>query len=202
MKVMMLGTALLMLGLSSGCDSEEASGGVDPVEQSVGTEEHIHWQPSGTFAVPVYGISCRFTADSVFSQASNDAADDTVALELASDGSAVVHLRVQGANGSILVAEKVSMTRGKKNESFRQAEGDPQSPIIWGDGLTSEGAVVDGMLCFSDRLQAGEELSAEFSLILQTSDGVNHAVGGSFLVSAGVVTDSGIPESPVDVDLQ
>ncbi|MEC9071785.1 MAG: hypothetical protein VX938_05365, partial [Myxococcota bacterium] len=121
---------------------------------------------------------------------------------LASDGSAVVHIRVHSAAGQVLVAENLSMTRGKKNESFRQAESDPLSPITWGSSLASEGAVVDGTLCFSDRLEQGEGRAAEFSLIVQTSDGAHHAIGGSFQVSDGVVTDSGIPETAVDVDLR
>ena len=94
------------------------------------------------------------------------------------------------------------MERGKKNESFRHAASDPLTPVNWGDGLTLQGTALDGSLCFSDRLSTGEEVDAQFSLILATADGLHHTVGGSFSVAPGVVSDDGIPETDVDVDLK
>ncbi|MEC9073055.1 MAG: hypothetical protein VX938_11765, partial [Myxococcota bacterium] len=76
-------TASMVLGCDEGGTSS-GSGASGP--QASGTQEHIQWQSSGTFAVPVYGVSCRFTTDTVYSSASNNEIDDSLTLELASDG--------------------------------------------------------------------------------------------------------------------
>ena len=202
MKGMIPGAVVLLLGALGGCDSGGDSGASGSNPETEETTEYLEWQPAGTFPVPVYGVSCRLRAGTVYEPGSNGSADDTVALELAPDGSGVLHLRVLGAEGEVLVANNITMERGKKNESFRHANSDPLTPITWGDGLTLQGTAVAGSLCFSDRLSTGVQVDAQFSLILATGDGLYHTVGGSFSVPSGVVSNDGISEIAVDVDLR
>lgn len=202
MKTAVISCAFLLGCIAAGCDSGSEVESTEEAPETTQASEHTQWQASGTFPVPVYGITCRLTAGTVYTSASNGADDDTLTVEVASDGSAVMHLRVVGGEGEELVADHISMARGKKNESFRHAVSDSQWPITWGDGLGNQGTVLDGTLCFSDRLTEGEGVNAEFSLILETADGEHHTVGGTFALSSGIVTQDGVPQTGVNVDLQ
>lgn len=159
----------------------------------------IAWAPdaTGTTSVPVYG-RCRLGAERVLWAASNGAADDHVSLT-AQDGEAVLAVRVMGASGLVLQGD-VTLERALKDKSYHRATGTAR----WApEGLDAQ--VVDGTLCFSERLASGAPAEGEFSLVLAAADGSFASVSGDFRVAGAVVStdpSAAFDADAVDVDLR
>lgn len=140
------------------------------------------WSPgAGTTAVPTYGKTCRLATENNAQYPSNNAPDDSFQLSASNDG-ATLTVVVNTANGQVLNAQ-VSLTRGLKDKSFRQATGQAS----WGLAGQS-GTVVDGTACFPERLKEGTATPLEFSLILDDGLGTYHSVSGHATVPGSAIS--------------
>ena len=164
--------------------------------------EPLEWTPNGTYKLPAYGSSCRFVTDDVVQIPSNGQVDDTMVFAATAGPDATFALTVQTPSG-LSVSASVDMKRGLTGRSYRQAEGQ----ATWSDKAGEHtGWVVDGTLCFDEKLANGMgDVLAEFSLIVQL-DGVHYAMGGNVLIDGtqvsagnGYAIDA---EMGVDVDLR
>ena len=182
----------------AGCDGE--SGGSDA--PAPGSDNVIAWSPSGTFPVPTYQGGCRLEAGEVFAMASDGPNNDVLTVSEGANGGVILSLEVTHGEDQILSVADVSLRRGKSGESFRDATAAGVGAAQWGVGLAGEGAVVDGTLCFSDKLTSGGSLGAMFSLIFQDAAGQHHTVGGTFTVPSGDIVDGHIPTVGLAVDLR
>ena len=152
--------------------------------------------------MPTYQGGCRLEAGEVYALASDGAPNDVLTVSGGSNGGVVFGLNVAHGEGSVFSVSDVSLRRGKSEESFRDATGSANAPAQWGSGLSAQGTVVDGTLCFSDKLTAGVDLGAMFSLIIRDDGGAFHTVGGTFTVPADAIVDGLIPSVGLAVDLQ
>lgn len=157
--------------------------------------EPVMWSPSGTLPIPSYGYQCRYMTDAVLEMPSNGYYDDTLFLDSVASDDADVTIEVREGTHTWLTA-MVDFTRGLKAKSWRDAIGIavwrvPGEPPV-------EANVVDGTLCFNAKLQPGQAVLAEFSLILDV-DGTYVATGGNVWVPGEAV--SGLTDLAVDADL-
>jgi len=163
------------------------------------TADLISWAPdaTGTTSAPVYG-RCRLGAERVLWAASNGAPDDQISLLASGDGASLT-VRVVDASGLVFEGD-VTLDRALLDKSYRAAVGTAR----WApEGLDAQ--VVDGTLCFSERLASGAPVDGEFSLVLATGAGSYASVSGSFHVAGeGVSTDPkvAVQGSAVDIDLR
>lgn len=175
-----------------------------PEVEYAGSEPTI-WTPQGTTKLPSYGANCRLTTDAIFASESNGYLDDTLLLE--ADGSgAYLMLEVTDGLDTILSAE-VDLARALVGRSFRDAEGE----ALFGasDGEAASGQVVDGTLCFSEKLpEATGDVLAEFSLIIALEDGGFVSVGGDLWIPGALIDATAAPlvtveaAGAIDVSLQ
>jgi hypothetical protein len=197
--------------------SEEAPGEATVVEDAAAEEssevspiaeifehasEPIAWSPAGTYKLPAYGAGCRFTTEQVIQIPSNGLVDDSLVFEADSGAGATLELLVETPDGLSMVAE-VGMKRGLTGRSYRQATGDAAWTDKEGDHT---GIVVDGTICFDEKLANGlDDVLAEFSLVVER-DGTYFAMGGNVLLEgAQVAALEGFTvdgASAVDIDLR
>jgi hypothetical protein len=138
----------------------------------------VAWSPTGTYKLPSYGAGCRFTTDAVIQIPSNGLVDDSLVFQADAGQGATLELVVATPDGQTLTAE-VDMKRGLTGRSYRQATGD----AAWSDSDGEHaGVVVDGTICFDEKLANGlDDVLAEFSLVVEL-DGVYYAMGGNVLL--------------------
>lgn len=129
-----------------------------------------------TTSVPTYGKNCRYAAETLFESPSNGQPDDTISLS--EEGSnAGLSFQVTDKNGVVLKVEGVTLERGLLYKSFRNATGQ----ATW--GLPNQTAnIVDGTLCFSEKLDGNNDVQAEFSLVMETAPGTFESLSGSFFL--------------------
>jgi hypothetical protein len=146
--------------------------------------EGLAWTPNGTYKLPSYGSGCRFVTDHLVQIPSNGVLDDSVVFAADAGPDATFELAVETATGLSVVAD-VDMKRGLTGRSYRQADGQ----ATWTDKEGQHtGWVVDGTLCFDEKLANGMgDVLAEFSLIVEI-DGIYHSMGGNVLIEGGQVT--------------
>lgn len=199
--------ALVAAAVSIGCDPggsgatftdvSDASGGGEIDAGS--TSNLIEWQPTGvTSAVPAYGTSCRLKAGTFVASASNGSPDDSLSMKIASDGSGTLTIEVDDGSGHVLEVKNISAARGLKDKSFRELAGTGMIGQVTGD-------VVDGTLCFENKLVAGQNVRAEFTIILQASGGQYYSTGGSFLLPGSTIGQNGdmeIAADTIDIDMR
>ena len=166
------------------------------------SSEPILWTPSGTYKLPAYGAGCRFVTDDVIQIPSNGLIDDSLAFDAEPGPEASLAISVETPHGHSLSAS-VDMKRGLVGRSYRQASGEAMWSDKDGDHV---GAVVDGTICFDEKLANGlDDVLAEFSLIVEM-DGVHYAMGGNVLIGGAHVaamngfTVDGV--QAVDIDLR
>jgi hypothetical protein len=164
--------------------------------------EPIAWSPSGTYKLPSYGAGCRFTTNQVIQIPSNGVVDDSLVFEADAGPGATLELTVATPEGLGLVAE-VDMKRGFTGRSYRQATGEAAWTDKDGDHV---GAVIDGTLCFDEKLANGlDDVLAEFSLVVEI-DGLYYSMGGNVLLDgAQVLAAEGFTVeggNSVDIDLR
>jgi len=152
---------------------------------------------AGTTGVPTFGKNCRLAADHITSSASNGLNDDSIQV-MAPTSDATVVLVVSSGEGQVLNAQ-VEMARGLKDKSYRSATGQ----ATWGFPPRS-GTVIDGTLCFPERLTDGTATQAEFSLVMDDGTGAYHSVSGTLnLPGSAVKLTSGVDiNGMVDIDLK
>ena len=145
--------------------------------------EPILWTPSGTYKLPSYGAGCRLTTDDVIQIPSNGLKDDSLVFSVTNAAEALLSLTVQTPTGQSLNAS-VDLKRGLTGRSYRQAMGE----ALWSDKEGEHvGLVVDGTLCFDEKLSAGlDDVLAEFSLIVEI-EGDYYAMGGNVLIEGSQV---------------
>lgn len=191
--------------IAVGCDSKNSSPGpwdvYDAGPPDAGpTAELTPWSPTGTFKVPAYGIGCRYGTDHVYRAVSNGATDDKLTLTPHGTGDQVsLDVEVNTEQGKVLAAT-VTLERGLVLKSYREAVG----TASWGNPL-ADGEVVDGTLCFEQKLTAGTDTAMEFSLVIKAADGVHHSVsGGALLSGAGIAPDADpiVQSDTLDIDLR
>ena len=164
---------------STGADTSFPTG--DAASQQAGLTP---WNPgAGTTAVPTFGKTCRLTTENNAQYPSNNEPDDSFQLSASNDG-ATLNIMVNASNGQVLNAQ-VTLTRGLKDKSFRQATGQAS----WGLAGQS-GTVVDGTACFPERLADGATTEVEFSLILDDGLGTYHSVSGHATVPGSSISTS------------
>ena len=79
-----------------------------------------------------------------------------------------------GTSTNLVLNAQVTMARGLKDKSYRSASGQ----ATWGFPPRS-GFVVDGTLCFPQRLTDGVATPGEFSLVMDDGVGNYHSVSGT-----------------------
>ena len=195
--------ALAILSLSGiHCiDGGGSGGGPEPSDpDTTGDAVLVAWSPTATTtAVPTYGNSCRYGAETIFEAPSNSLSDDNFQL-IGSNGDATISMTVQGASGVALQAASIQLERGLLHKSYRKASG----TATWGSP-SQTGSIVDGTLCFSSKLDGSAAVQAEFSLVMDTGGGSYQSVSGSFSVPAEAIdtsADVNIAPLSVDVSLQ
>ncbi len=199
------GAALWVLGACSSSDDSSSSSAdtvgdtaatLDVADAS-GAEVLGAWNETGTGGVPTYG-NCRFTTGEHFAVASNGEADDVLQLAIDDSGSGTLTIRVRDALSVKLEGVELALQRGLRQESYRRMKG----TAVWG---AQSGNVIDGMLCFDNRLTVGVDAKAELTLILENADGDRFAATGRFVASgAGIDLTDGVKVSldAVDIDLR
>jgi hypothetical protein len=164
--------------------------------------EPIAWSPAGTYKLPAYGAGCRFTTEQVIQIPSNGSVDDSLVFQADSGAGATLDLLVTTPDGQSMAAE-VDMKRGLTGRSYRQATGD----AVWTDkDGEHSGTVVDGTICFDEKLANGMgDVLAEFSIVVERG-GLYYAMGGNVLLEgAQVAALEGFTvdgASAVDIDLR
>ena len=182
------------------CDGGDEDSG--PLGAGATSGGFVDWTPAGTLPVPSYDGACRLLAGTEFKSPANPLVDDTLTLSGGSNGAVVMDLQVSSGPQQVLSVSGISLRRGKKDESFRDATPTTATQSAWGDGLSQSGTVLDGTLCFSDKITVGVDVHAQFSLILEDAAGAYHTVGGSFSLSASDISDGLVPGASLKVDLQ
>ncbi len=190
---------LALVGATACDDGATAPSVPDAVADQVAPSSALTpWSPgTGTSSVPTYDKSCRFGADTVFESPSNGVADDAITLT-ATSSDAELSVTVTDGSGQVL-AGTATLDRGLADKSWRNATGS----ATWSDGLNGE--VVDGAICFSERLEAGQAAIGEFSLVMQADDGSYHSVSGGFSLAADAIKPASgetVLAPTVDVDLR
>ncbi len=150
-----------------------------------------------TVKTPAYGVSCRLAVDDVVTVASNGAADDALTLSAPASGPATLSLTVTGAGGTF--EAQVTAARALLGKSYREATG---TASLGGQSWT----VVDGTLCFAEKLATGQAVEGELSLILARPEGGHQSVAGTFTLP-GAAVDAGsdpttVAATALDVDLR
>jgi len=189
--------SILAIVALQACDDGETTTAPGPDASTTPSSTLTPWSSgSGTGSVPTYDKSCRFGADTVFEVASNGASDD--ALMLAPDGAGAT-LTLSVSDGTLTVLDAtVALDRGLADKSWRNGSG----TATWSSGM---GTVVDGAICFPDRLSAGVATQGEFTLVMRSADGSYHSVSGGFSLTAAQVLVGAaetITASAVDIDLR
>jgi hypothetical protein len=181
-----------------GCDSPDETT-TDTIQPDViqPTNGLTPWAPGATTTgVPTYGKNCRFAADNIFSDPSNGLNDDSITL-LSSGSEATVSFTVNSSGGQVLNAQVV-MARGLKDKSYRNASG----TATFGNPPMS-GSVVDGALCFADKLAAGIDAVTEFSLVIDTGVAFYSVAGTLTIPNATIQTEGPSIEAPaIAIDLK
>jgi hypothetical protein len=196
-------TLALLLSFSvSGCVG--GGGGEGEPNQDTGPgvtnpSQLVAWSPTAsTTAVPTFGKNCRYGADSVFSSSSNNTPDDSLDFTANADG-ASVSMSVRDANGEVLKIVQAQLQQGLKDKSYRKASGSAS----W--GVPSQtGDIVDGTLCFSDKLITAADVQAEFSFVMKTADGSHQSLSGTFSLPASAITNGAsiaIGSTSLDISL-
>ena len=182
---------------ASDSGSGDVTATVDAAPDSAGPEVIPPWNATGTGGVPVFG-ECRFTTGEHFAVASDGVADDVLKLDVDSGGQGTLTLRVRDALSVRLEATAVTVQRGLKQESYRRFKGS----AVWG---SQSGEVIDGMLCFENRLTPGVAAKAELTLILENGAGERFAATGRFVAAGASVDVTGgvkVDLDAVDIDLR
>ena len=191
--------AIVAAGLAASCDGESNTSATTPDTVSDAPSSTLtSWSPStSTSAVPTYGKSCRFGAETIFESPSNGATDDSLILIADSSGA---DLTVAIFDGTTTVASAtIRLERGLADKSWRNGTG----VVTWSDGSTSP--VVDAALCVSERLSAGVEAVGELTWVVETGNGGYESASGSFTIpGAQVLPSSGetLASDQLDIDLR
>lgn len=157
------------------------------------------WNGQGTSTMPKFGVNCRLATSTVFESATNGLVDDTLHFTTYSSTTSTLDIFVLDGSGEALNLN-VDIHRGLSGRSFRQATGTANF------GGYVDVPVVDGTLCFQEKVATGAEVLAEFSFILN-QDGVNTSLAGLVLIpgasismpSTGLAIDAA---DTLDIDLR
>jgi hypothetical protein len=159
----------------------------------------VTWSPTAsTTAVPTYGKNCRYEASSVFNSPSNNTPDDSLDFTANANG-AWVSVSVRDANGEVLKVIQAQLQQGLKDKSYRKASGSAS----WAQPQKT-GDIVDGTLCFSEKLTGATNVEAEFSFVMQMADGSHESLSGTFSLAANTISvgDSiAIASTSLDISL-
>ncbi|MEC9072534.1 MAG: hypothetical protein VX938_09160, partial [Myxococcota bacterium] len=176
-----------------------------PAKASIfnGGSAPTQWSPNGTSKMPKYGEDCRLTTNTVFEAATNGATDDSFSLVVYSPKTSTMDVSVV-SNAGLAMSATVDLTRGLPGRSYRDAEG--WVTYEYAPGLTAELPVIDGTLCFQEKLAvATGDVLAEFSFIVAV-DGIYHSMGGNMVIPASALTNAanGLVDADqaLDIDLR
>jgi hypothetical protein len=192
---------VLLLGfgvfLPSGCGEEVEPDVVDEVVEckwaeamSDATQEMTPWPLMGTVSKPSFGKGCRYSVDTTHELESNCEKDDVISLEGPPDGVVNLDMTIRH-EGSEVLDISVQLERSLVGKAYYAATGTGN----WHGEDAFGGEVLDGTLCFSEKLSIGTPVSGEFSLIIEDDTGARHSVGGRFLLDGPEI----IAESPINV---
>lgn len=160
--------------------------------------ETTPWTPgAATTKKPVFGSGCRYEAETPFLVPSNGAGDDALSFSAAATGGPIeATLSVSDGDG-VQVEATVTLTPALAGKSWGGAKGAASWNGVSGD-------VVDGTLCFAEKLAAGAGVEGELSLVLETPAGDHHSVAGTFSLPGAAVTavDPVDVSAALDIDLR
>lgn len=197
MNLLKLSSFLLCLGLMGGCDEGTTTAPPDATDPTPSVL--LKWEPSNTTSsVPTYDKSCRFGAATVFESPSNGQPDDTLLLT-AGSGAASLKLTITDTTGQILSAD-ATLDRGLAEKSWRKATG----TATWSMSGQAD-TIVDGAICFAEKLAPGDGVLGEVTLVMKAADGSYQSISGGFSLPGAAVrptAEVAVSAPTIDVDLR
>jgi len=167
---------------------------------SEATQDKTPWPVMGTVSKPSFGKGCRYGVESNHELASNCEKDDYISLQGPPDGVVTVDMTIRHQDSDVLEFS-VELQRSLVGKAYDSATGTG----AWHGDDGFSGEVLDGTLCFSDKLALGTPVSGEFSLVIEDAAGIPHSVGGRFVLDGQELSGESplsLTSTTVDLDLR